>query len=213
MGGQTEYAFQMIKEKILDGTFKPSQKLTENELANMVGVSRNTIKKALMMLERENLVEVKTNKGAIIKSLTFEEIVNFLEIREVLEGLVARSAVHHLRDEEIAQLGAILQEMKAQLRKRHFAEYSRLNGEFHQVIYTASRNREAVALIHSIKTQLNQIHYRTMLVPGRKQDSYAEHQRIYEALKARQEQAAEAAIKEHVANVRRTVTENFLILA
>ncbi|WP_019122682.1 GntR family transcriptional regulator [Brevibacillus massiliensis] len=213
MGGQTEYAFHFMKEKIISGTFKPSQKLTEIELAKMVGVSRNTIKKALMMLERENLVEVKSNKGAIIKSFSFEEIINYLEIREVLEGLVARSAARNIGDGDIEKLEEFLREMKTQLQEHRFDEYSRLNREFHNVIYSASKNTEAVAMIYTIKTQLNQLHYRTILVPGRTRDSYEEHERILEAIKAGKEKAAEDAIKEHVANVRRTIVENYFILA
>ena len=98
MVSQTEQTFRFLKEQIMNGTLKPSQKLTETYLAKLCGVSRNTVKKALMMLERENLVEVEPNKGATIKSYTLEEIVNYLEIREVLEGLVARSAARNIGD-------------------------------------------------------------------------------------------------------------------
>lgn len=212
MGGQTDIAFQYIKDKILTGAYKPSQKLTENQLADAVGVSRNTIKKALMMLERENLVEVENNKGATIKSFTLEEVINYMEIREVLEGLVAKSAAKNISENDIKQLESILETMNSHIKENRFDEYSLLNREFHNIIYKASKNVQAIALINTIKTQLNRIHFKTILVPGRNQQSYIEHERILKALKLHEEKEAEEAIKHHVANVRKTIAENYQYL-
>ena len=78
-------AYEYIKTRIMDGRFHPSQKLIENDLAQSIGASRNTIKKALLKLEQENLVILEPNKGAKIKAFELQEIKNYLEIREVLE--------------------------------------------------------------------------------------------------------------------------------
>src|SRR5690606_14941 len=102
---------------------------------------------ALMMLEKENLVEVEPNKGATIKSYTLEEIVNYLEIREVLEGLVARSAARNIGDEELEKLQNVFDQMTLKLAEHRFDEYSMLNRQFHDVIYGASPNRQAVQMI------------------------------------------------------------------
>ncbi|ALS21123.1 MULTISPECIES: GntR family transcriptional regulator [Paenibacillus] len=212
MGGQTDIAFQYIKEKILTGVYKPSQKLTENQLAEAIGVSRNTIKKALMMLERENLVEVENNKGATIKSFTLEEVINYMEIREVLEGLVAKSAAKNISEADIKRLENILETMNSHIKENRFDEYSLLNREFHNVIYNASKNVQAISLINTIKTQLNRIHFKTILVPGRNQQSFIEHERILQALKSHNEKEAEEAIKNHVANVRQTIAQNYQYL-
>ena len=93
---QTDAAYHYMKDKILDGTFKPAQKLVETQLAELIGVSRNTVKKALLKLEQENLVALEVNKGATIKSFTLEEILNYLEIQELLDGLVVKSAIRNM---------------------------------------------------------------------------------------------------------------------
>ncbi|MED1953290.1 GntR family transcriptional regulator [Brevibacillus centrosporus] len=207
-----ENAYQFIKQKILDGSYKPSQKLTEIELAEIIGASRNTIKKALLKLEQENLVEIEQNKGAYIKSFTLEEIVNYLEIREVLEGLVARTAAKNISDDELKQMKDILEQMDAQLKQNRFDEYSILNKEFHQVIYRASKNQQAVEIVNVIRTQLSRFHFRTILIPGRNQNSFQEHTKIYEALKAHDEEKAQEAVMAHIVNVRKTINENFSLL-
>lgn len=212
MSGQTQHAFEYIKNKILNGIYHPSQKLTESQLAEEIGVSRNTIKKALMMLEKENLVVVESNKGATIKSFTLEEIINFMEIREALEGIVARSAAKQISEAGLKKLEELLEKMDEHLRNNQFDEYSLLNREFHKTIYDASKNAQAVDMINTIKTQLNRIHFRTILMPGRNQDSYKEHKRILEALKSRDEKEAEEAIQNHVAQVRKTIADHYQYL-
>ncbi|AKO92233.1 GntR family transcriptional regulator [Priestia filamentosa] len=212
MSRPMENAYQFIKEKILDGSYKPSQKLTENELSEVIGVSRNTIKKALLKLEQENLVEIEKNKGAFIKAYTLEEMMNYLEIREVLEGLVARTATKNIRDVELNKLEEILEQMDVSLKQNQFDEYSNLNKEFHRIMYQASKNQQAVKILNVIRTQLSRYHFRTILIPGRNQSSFQEHKKIFEALKTYDEELAQEAVMDHIANVRTTIKENFSLL-
>ncbi|MEB3103839.1 GntR family transcriptional regulator [Ferviditalea candida] len=212
MSRQTELAYHFVKEKILNDTFKPSQKLIESELSELIGVSRNTVKKALLKLEQENLVKIENNKGATIKSYTLDEVMNYLEIQEVLEGLVAKMSAISIRDEELQKLEQILLQMEAALKNNKLDEYSDLNKEFHHIIYSASKNAQAVEMINMIKTQLLRFHFRTILVSGRNEQSMKEHTRIFEALKSRDAHLAEEAVKSHIANVRETVEKNFSYL-
>lgn len=209
MNRQTDLAYDYIKTRIIEGSYKPSQKLVESDLSEIIGVSRNTIKKALLTLQSENLVEIESNKGAIVKSFTLEEVIHYLEIREALEGLVAQKAAKNLVDADITKLEEILNNMARCLENNKFDEYSSLNRTFHEIIYNASGNAEAVELIMIIKTQLIRFHFRTILVPGRNQESFKEHEQIIEALRSRNEREAEEMLKKHIANVRRTIEENY----
>jgi DNA-binding GntR family transcriptional regulator len=209
MSTQTDVAYKFLKDKILDGTYKPSQRLTETDLAQVVGVSRNTVRQALLKLEQENLVEIELNKGARIKSFTLDEILNYLQIREVLEGLVARTAAAHIQEFQLKKMEDLLTSMREHVDKNELDEYSAKNREFHNVIYSASRNSQAVDLITMIKTQLNRYHLRTILVPGRTTDSLLEHQTILDALRKRDGEAADHAIRIHIAHIRETIEKNY----
>jgi DNA-binding GntR family transcriptional regulator len=207
-----ELVYTFIKERILDGTYRPSQRLTEHELCEQTGVSRNTIKKALLKLEQENLVEIETNKGAFIKAFTLEEIVNYLEIREVLEGLAIKSAAKKISEDQLNRLEEIINEMESHLKNKKFDEYSKLNKEFHEIIYESSDNAQAVEIVKLIKNQLSRYQFRTILIPERNKNSHSEHKKIFNALKARDEKKAEEAVMKHIANVRKVIMENFSIL-
>lgn len=212
MSSQTDMAYQYLKQRILDGTYKPTQKLIETELSELIGVSRNTVIKALLKLEQENLVKIERNKGATIKSFTLEEVLNYLDIREVLEGLVAKIAAQNITDEQLNEMETILSQMANYIEHNQFDEYSNLNKDFHKIIYGACKNVQAVEMVNIIKTQLIRYHFRTILVPGRNWDSFAEHTKILHALKQRDANLAEEAVKSHIANVRRTIEQNYSYL-
>jgi DNA-binding GntR family transcriptional regulator len=207
-----EIAYDYVKERILDGRYQPSQKLTEIQLSEEIGVSRNTVIKALLKLEQENLVTIEKNKGATIKSFSLSEILNYLEIRRVLEGLAIRSAVELIDEASIKRLEAIVAQMRDCLSDHRFDEYSALNKQFHQILYDASANQQAVDMIRMIRTQLNRLHLKTILLPGRNDESYQEHSAIYQAVRNRDPDAAEAAIMLHVKKIRDIIEKNYTFL-
>ena len=170
------------------------------------------MKKALLKLEQENLVVLEKNKGATIKSFSLDEISNYLKIREVLEGLIAADAAKNMTDEDIARLETILSEMKHNLQTMQFDAYSQGNLNFHDVIYDASNNQQAVEMVRIIKQQLKRVHFKTILVPGRNENSFEEHDAILTALRSRDAALAEIQLKKHVANVRHTIIAHFNVL-
>jgi DNA-binding GntR family transcriptional regulator len=212
MSKQTDYAYEYIKQRILDGTYHPSQKLNESDLSETIKVSRNTLKKAFMKLEQENLVKIEKNKGATIKSFSLDEIMNYLEIREVIEGLVARKTAKNISEFHLETLKEILDKMQDNIKTNQFDEYSKCNKAFHDIIYNVSENPQAIEMIKVIKTQLQRVHFKTILVPGRKEDSLKEHTLILEALKKRDEKEAEEAVKFHISQIRNTIKNNYVYL-
>jgi len=207
-----DLAYEYIKERILKGIFLPSQKLNESDLAEEIGVSRNTIKKALFKLEQDHLIEMEENKGATVKSFTLKEVINYFEIREVLEALIIRSSAEKITDEQIKKLELIVEQMNLYLREGDFEAYSELNKEFHQIIYDASDNKQATEMVNIIKTQLLRYHIRTIFIPGRNENSIVEHQNIFVALKNRDADQAEEAIRTHISNIRKTIEKNSTFL-
>lgn len=207
-----EMTYQYIKDRILKGIFRPSQKLTEAELVQQTGVSRNTIKKAFLKLEQENLIAIEKNKGATIKAFTLEEVLNYMEIREVLEGLISRSAVRNISRDDLDKMHDILEQMKKFLANNDFDKYSENNRLFHTIIYASASNHQAVDMIMMIRTQLLRYQFRTILVPGRTEASLKEHTQIYEAFRRKDEDQVVEAATSHISNVREVIEQNYHFL-
>ena len=212
MSSQAEKVYEIIRQRIIDQIYLPSQTLIESAIAEELGVSRNTVKKALMQLVNEKLVDIMANKRAIVKSLNIEEAVHLLEIRERLEGLIAYTAAEVITDKELDIIRNNLFEMKGCLNQNKLKEYSAINDKIHYVIYGVCPNREAIVMIESIRLQLRRYNKRTILIEGRSNDSYKEHEELFNALEARNPEEAERIIRKHVANVRHVLIENYSML-
>src|SRR4051794_41159482 len=87
--GQLEYAYQRLKDAIMNGVYMPHQRLIEAEVTQALGVSRTTLRAALIRLHEEGLVEIEVNRGARVRAFSLDEAVQILRVREVLEGLAA----------------------------------------------------------------------------------------------------------------------------
>lgn len=209
---QTMLVYEKIKEKIERGIYSPAESLPEVELAKEFDVSRNTIKKALLMLENDSYVTIEQNKGAKVRSYAMEEVVDYLQLRVELEGFLIRLAIPHFTQGDITQLQEIFTAMGECHKANDLLGYSALNSKFHGIIYQACPNKTATDLLLRLKTQMRKYNTKTILVPGRGEDSYAEHAAILAAIQNRDAAEAEACMRLHVDNVRKTFMANFSIL-
>lgn len=212
MVNQTMEVYKSLKNKILNGEYSPSENLREQDLSNQYDVSRNTIKKSLLLLEKEGLVTIELNKGAKVRSYSLNEVLEFLELRASLEGFIIRRAVPAISEEQIRELENTLMIMKEHYENNELVSYSENNQVFHKIIYDACPNRTAVNLTINLKNQMRKYNTKTILIPGRNSQSFAEHSAIFEAVKNRDAELAEALMIRHINNVRKIFKENYSLL-
>ncbi|MDC7230593.1 MAG: GntR family transcriptional regulator [Sphaerochaetaceae bacterium] len=210
--GPSAAVYESLKKKIEAGSLSPSENLREVELANQYKVSRNTIKKALLMLERDTLVTIEQNKGAKVRSYSLDEVLDFLELRSVLEGFIIRLACAVLSESDIENMKRILDTMRVLKEKQELVSYSQHNQKFHQVIYDACPNKTATNLLMNLKNQMKKYNTKTILIPKRSDQSFGEHEAIFEAVKNHNCQEAEALMITHIMNVRKVFQENYQLL-
>lgn len=209
---QTSTVYNAIKEKIISGALSPAESLPEAELAAQHGVSRNTIKKALLMLESEGLVTIEQNKGAKVRAYSKREVLEYLQVRETLEGLLIRLTVPVITDVQIAQLEAHLDQMRRHKEEGNLLAYSDGNRAFHKILYDACPNRTAAELVISLKNTMRKYNSKTVLVPDRCERGLQEHTEIVEALRERDVHKAEAAMCRHIRGVRQVFDQYFDLL-
>jgi len=211
--GQLEYAYQRLKDAIMNGVYMPNQRLIEAEVTQALGVSRATLRAALIRLYHEGLVEVEVNRGARVRAFSLEEAAAILEVREVLEGLAAALAAEKATPQDIGALRDVVGEMKEALAVDDVRRYAQLNHQFHQIILDAAGNEVLKRVLGSLQYPLLRYQFGSILVPGRKDASFAEHQEILAALERRDPEALERAARRHVALVREAVQRSGAPLA
>ncbi|HLG70707.1 MAG TPA: GntR family transcriptional regulator [Chloroflexota bacterium] len=208
-----ERAYRCLRDSITDGTYRPNQRLTETDLASALGVSRPTVRAILVRLEQEGLVVLEPNRGASVRSFDIADAVRTLRLREVLEGLSAALAAELATPEEVDAMSEVLLEMEEKVEATDLLGYSSLNAKLHRTILNAARDEQLRKVLWSLHYALIRYQYRTVLVPGRKDDSLSEHRQIVERIRAHDSAGAEAAMRRHVGHVRETLQASAELLA
>ena len=196
-----QHALAQLRQAILHGDMAPAQRLVENELAEQFGVTRASIRAALIDLESQGLVERIRNRGSRVRVVTVDEAVAITECRMVLEGLCAAKAAALASDEQLVELTELGTAMTKAVADGEPVTYSGLNQELHAKVREYSGQRTALDLLERLNAQLVRHRFQLALRPGRPQQSLSEHLAIIEAIRARDPQAAETAVRAHLTSV------------
>ena len=195
------HAFAQLRQAILSGDLAPGQRLVEEELAGTLGVTRQSLRAALLDLTAEGLVERIPNRGARVRVVTTDEAVAITECRMALEALCAAKAAERVTDDEAAQLRELAENLKRAVADGNPLKYSELNRELHRRVGVISGQAVAVGLLERLHAQLVRHQFQLALRPGRPEVSLPEHLAIADAVAARRPADAERAVRTHLASV------------
>lgn len=190
-------AYQQLRQQIISGELAPGERVTEEELATSLGLSRTPVREALRQLKAEALVEQLANGNTVVTAITEETATQIGLIRSRLEGALTREACHNLTDAQLAQL-----ERLVQLSYRLFddeQEVLRLGKEFHQIIHEASGNIWGLSMLRQINGHVDRLRSIATVQIGRSKQASGEHEQIYLALQNKDADLAEKLMQEHIA--------------
>jgi DNA-binding GntR family transcriptional regulator len=198
-----ELLFKHLRHLIIMGRFEPGEKLVEQDLAEQFKVSRTPIREAIRKLEIEGLVRYQPRRGVIVTGFAPDDIDEIYATREVLEGLAARLAAERAADEEIEALGQLLDQMNQASIANDFARAAQIHTRFDELLYRMGRNRRLVGMLTQFSEYIERGKMVSMTRRGRADEIRAEHAAMFQAIAARNPDAAERAARQHVANARR----------
>ncbi len=194
-------AGERLRQAILAGDMAPGQRLVEEELAGLLGVTRASLRAALFDLAADGLAERIPNRGARVRAVTAAEAVANTECRMALEGLCAAKAAERVTGPQagrLRQLGAQLEQAVAAAEP---LKYSALNHELHKMVREISGQQVAAALLERLNGQLVRHQFQLSLRPGRARTSLGEHLAIIAAITAGRPAQAEQATRRHLRSV------------
>lgn len=195
------HALAALRHAILSGDVAPGQRLVEEELASTLGVTRQSLRAALLDLTTEGLVERIPNRGARVRTVSTEEAVAITECRMALEALCAAKAAERISDDEAAQLRELGENLKNAVTEGNPLKYSELNRELHRRVGAISGQHVAIGLLDRLHGQLVRHQFQLALRPGRPEVSLAEHLAILDAVADRRPADADRAIRVHLSSV------------
>jgi len=208
-------------ERLILKKLRPGDKLpSERELAEMLRVSRSSIRDAIRSLELMGLVEPRQGAGTIVREISpdvnpfadagkrRQELVSeFLDFRKMLEPPLAARAATHASAEEISEMEEILQRQAEKQEEGEPAVAE--DAEFHYSVALASGNSVVLKVLDTLMDLLRDTRERSLQVEGRAQKSLAGHRRILAAIKRHDAEAAKSAMRRHIEDVEEIVLNKF----
>ncbi|MGZ5064134.1 MAG: phosphonate utilization associated transcriptional regulator [Usitatibacter sp.] len=187
-----------LERRILAGELAPGDKLTEEEIAGNLNVSRGPVREAFRALESAGLVRTEKNRGVFVREVSVDDADEIYEVRAGLDALIGRLAAQRIKAPEVAELRELMKRMQKAARARSVADYYPLNVRFHDRLAELTRNRTLVAHYRRL---VNELHLYRRETLARGADSFPistrEHSRIVEALAAKDAELASRLMYEH----------------
>lgn len=199
--GSAEQVLAELRTAILQGEYSPRQRLVETELAEDYGTSRFIVRKALVQLGSEGLVDIQPNRGARVREISVDDAIALTEVRKALESLVAGRAAERATADDIAHLRQLADRMRDAVRQFDIVQYSEVNAALHASLRTISGHGPATRILEQLNAQVVQHQFVLALIPGRPALALREHLEIIDAVCAGQAEAAEKAMAAHLASV------------
>lgn len=215
MAKASQSAYSLIRSSILSGEFARGQRLREEQLATLAGVSRTPVREALRRLDAEGLVEFAPNRGARVTAWSSQELHELYEMRAMLEGYGARLAATRVSPGALGELRASAQRMEGLSRRGASAaeELTEANGEFHRALVQASGNVQLEALVRSMMDVSLITRTFERYSAARMRASTSQHTEVVQALEAGDAEWAESVMRTHILAARSTVLQSMAVEA
>jgi DNA-binding GntR family transcriptional regulator len=200
--GLTDWAYERIKESILNLNFLPGAQLQIDHLAIQMEISRTPIREALLRLERDGLVRVVPRVGFFVAEITRRDLEELYEIRELLESRAIKDSVENLTDQDLDNIDEILRQGAAAVEENNVDKFRKAEIDFHNYLTDHSNNRRLISILESYQD----LTYRWRTLSLRSEEnlrlSLSEHQEIARAVRQGDAELAHQLMSEHICKAR-----------
>ena len=201
-----DQVFDKLENDIIQGIYPKGEILTELKLVEQLGVSRTPIRDALRRLEQERLI-ADTGKGSLVLGITDDDLVDIMNIRERIEGLVAYYAAKNITPDGIKELKHLTDLQDFYFSKHDTEHLRQVDDEFHDAICRLSGRTVISDTLTPLHRKTRRYRRIAMEDTARTTRSTQEHYAIYEAIAAGDAELARQLMTQHIIHAKQHMIE------
>ena len=187
-----------VLEEITSGHLAPGERIIQEQIAQTLGVSRQPVQQALMLLRNQGVLLDAPGRGLIIASLDPEHVRHMYDMRAVIEGLACRRAAQ-INAELAAKLGpALLEAGRKAVVSGSVAKMIAADMKFHEFLYTLSGNPLVRLALATHLTYTQRVMGEVLLRDEKPRNIWDQHAEILEAICSRDAERAESLVRQHI---------------
>ncbi len=196
-----------LRALIFEGELAPGSFIDEVVLCERLGISRTPLREALKVLAVEGLVRHEPRRGCFVNQVTEQDLDEIFPVIALLEGRCAHEAACNASDADLLALESLHERLQAHAQAGQITEYYAVNLAIHEAIITLAGNRWLAMVISDLRKILKLARLQQLHAPGRLAQSLAEHMAVFAALRARDAEGAQAAMRTHLTRQRVALRE------
>lgn len=197
-----QQAGEVIRASIIGGELEPGEIYSATVLAERLGVSPTPVREAMLDLASTGLVEPVRNRGFRVIAPDERDLDEISELRMMLEAPAMRRVVELASDDQLAALGAVVDEIESTAARRDVAEFLLADRQFHLGLLETTGNGRLVRLVAQLRDQTRLMGLKPLARSGQLMASAREHRRILDAVRERHADRAEALMRTHLEHTR-----------
>jgi DNA-binding GntR family transcriptional regulator len=196
-----------LREQIFDGSLAPGSFVDETALCERLSISRTPLREALKVLTAEGLLRHEPRRGCFVNEVTERDLDEIFPVIALLEGRCAYEAARNASDAELQELDALHERLVRHARAKRINDYYATNHIIHEAIIKLADNKWLAQVIGDLRKILKLARLQQLHAPGRLDQSLSEHLAVFAALKARDSEGADAAMRTHLTRQREALRE------
>lgn len=190
-----------LRREIVTMQLRPGQALSEKEIADRFGVSRQPVREAFIKLAEKELVQVMPQRGTYVSKISVRDLANARFVREAVEVAVARSACAIATDASIARLREVIAAQREAEQANDQVEFLARDEDFHRLLAEAVDGAKIWLVVEDVKAQMDRVRYLTLPRATPAGLLIEQHTDIVNAVAARDPAAAETAMRVHLREI------------
>ncbi|MBI2728299.1 MAG: GntR family transcriptional regulator [Polaromonas sp.] len=196
-----------LREEIFAGTLAPGSFLDEVALCERLEISRTPLREALKVLTAEGLLRHEPRRGCFVNEVTEQDLDDIFPVIALLEGRCAYEAARNATDADLVELTLLHDRLNGHAKAGRITDYYATNYLIHEAIITLANNRWLAQAIADLRKILKLSRLQSLGAQGRLAQSLSEHMTVFAALKSRDSEGAEAAMRTHLTRQREALRE------
>jgi DNA-binding GntR family transcriptional regulator len=196
-----------LRERIFGAQLAPGSFIDEVQLCEEMAISRTPLREALKVLAAEGLVRHEPRRGSFVNQVTEQDLDEIFPLIALLDGRCANEAALQAHDGDIAALEVLHQRLQAHAFAKDIQGYYAANYAIHEAIITLANNKWLAQVIADLRKILKLARLQQLHAPGRLEQSLSEHLAVFAAIKARDGDSADTAMRTHLLRQREALRE------
>ena len=196
-----------LREQIFGGMLAPGSFVDEAALCASLDISRTPLREALKVLTAEGLLRHEPRRGCFVNEVSERDLDEIFPVIALLEGRCAYEAARNASDAELQELDALHDKLVRHAKAQRINDYYATNFLIHEAIIQLADNRWLAQSIGDLRKILKLARLQQLHAPGRLAQSLSEHLAVFAALKARDSEGADAAMRTHLTRQREALRE------